>query len=71
MGFVVDKATLGHVSFYYLCFPRQSFHRLLHTHLHPSSGAGTKGHMVADVTIGLTLSLPKKLNEYRLSYGAV
>jgi hypothetical protein len=40
-GFVVDKAALVHVFFYYLGFSCQfSFQRLLHIH-HPSSGAGT------------------------------
>jgi hypothetical protein len=40
-GFVVDKAALGRVSSEYFRFHCQSFHRLLHTHHHSSSGAGT------------------------------
>jgi hypothetical protein len=55
-AFVVDKVTLGQVFFFeYFSFPCQfSFHRLLHTHL--SSGAGTRGQLVADVPSGLSLT---------------
>jgi hypothetical protein len=44
--FVVDVVALGQVFSEYFGFPCQfSFHRLLHTHHHPSSGAGTVGQM--------------------------
>jgi hypothetical protein len=35
VGFVVDKAALGHVFSEYFGFPCQSFHRFLHYHNHP------------------------------------
>jgi hypothetical protein len=44
VGFVVDKVVPGQVFSEYFGFPCQSsFHRLLHNHLHLSSGAGTIG----------------------------
>jgi hypothetical protein len=44
VGFVVDKVALGQVFFQYFGFPCQSsFHQLLHSHPHLSSGAGTVG----------------------------
>jgi hypothetical protein len=50
VGFVVDKVALGQVFSEYFGFPCQfSFHRLLHTHRHLSSGAGTIGQILADV----------------------
>jgi hypothetical protein len=53
VGFVVDEVTLGQV----FCFPCQfPFHRLLYTHHHLSSGAGTIGQIVADMPSGLTLT---------------
>jgi hypothetical protein len=56
--FVVDKAALGQGFSEYFRFPCQfSFHRLLHTH-HLSSGAGTVGQLVTDVSSGLSLSPP-------------
>jgi hypothetical protein len=48
MRFVVDEAALGQVFSEYFCFPCQAFHRLLHTHHHPSSLARTIGEIVAD-----------------------
>jgi hypothetical protein len=46
-------------------FPCQfSSHRLLHTHHHLSSGAGTIGQLVADVPSGLSSPHPKKLNTH-------
>jgi hypothetical protein len=53
VGFVVDKTALWQVFCDYLGFPCQSFHRLLHTHHHPSSGAGTIRQIVANVPSGL------------------
>jgi hypothetical protein len=41
-------------------FPCQTFHRLLHTHRHPSSGAGTTGQIITDVPSGLGLTLKKQ-----------
>jgi hypothetical protein len=44
VGFVVGKVALGQVFSEYFGFPCQfSFHQLLHTHHHLSSGAGTVG----------------------------
>jgi hypothetical protein len=44
VGFVVDKVALGQVFSQYFGFPCQSsFHQLLHSHPHLSSGAGTIG----------------------------
>jgi hypothetical protein len=53
VGFVVAK---WHIFFEYFGCPCQfSFYRLLHTH-HLSSGAGTIGHLVADVPSGLSFT---------------
>jgi hypothetical protein len=65
VGFVVDKVVLGQGFSEYFGFPCQfSFHQLLHTHQHPSSGAGTTGQIVANVPSGLSLRPPppKKKN---------
>jgi hypothetical protein len=40
----------------------QSFHRLLHTHHHPSTAAGTSGQIVADVPNGLSLTTSRETN---------
>jgi hypothetical protein len=40
---VVAKAALEHVFSEFFGFPCQAFHRLLHTHHHPSSRAGKIG----------------------------
>jgi hypothetical protein len=59
VGFVVDKVALGQVFSEYFGFPCQfSFHRLLHIHL--SSGAGTIGQLLADISSGLSLSPPQE-----------
>jgi hypothetical protein len=51
MGFMVDKAAIEQVSEYF-CFTWQALHRLLHTHLHPSSsGVGTIGHIGTSVIV--------------------
>jgi hypothetical protein len=43
-------------------FPCQfSFHRLLHTRHHPSSGAGTVGQIVTDLPIALSLTPPHEI----------
>jgi hypothetical protein len=48
--FVVDKVELGQSFCEYFGFPCQFlFHRLLHIHHQLSSGAGTRGQIVADV----------------------
>jgi hypothetical protein len=58
VGFVVDKVVPRQVFTEYCDFPCQfSFHRLLHIH-HLSSGAGTIGQLVADVSSGLGLTPP-------------
>jgi hypothetical protein len=60
MGFVVYKVALWQVFSEYFGFPCQfSFHRLLHTH-NLSSGAGTIGQILADVTSGLSLTPPQE-----------
>jgi hypothetical protein len=46
-------------------FPCQfSFHRLLHTHHHLSSGAGTIGQIEAHVPSGLSLTPPQERKEH-------
>lgn len=50
MGFVVDKAAMGQTWPEYFGFPCQWFHRVLHSHYHLSSMAGTIGQIAADVT---------------------
>jgi hypothetical protein len=64
VGFVVDKVTLRQVFSEYFSSPCQfSFHRLLHTHHHLSTGTGTIGQIVADVPTGLSHPHPKKLKK--------
>jgi hypothetical protein len=54
VGFVVDKVALRQVFSEYFGFPCQfSFHRMLHTHHHLSSRAGTISQTVTDVLSGL------------------
>jgi hypothetical protein len=66
VGYAVGKVTLGQFLSEYFGFPCQfSFHRLLHTHHHLSSGAGTVGQIVADVPSGLSLTPPQ---ETKLNY---
>jgi hypothetical protein len=61
VGFVVDKVALGQVFSEYFGFTCQfSFHRLLHTHHHLSSGTGIVGQLVADVPSGLSLTPPQE-----------
>jgi hypothetical protein len=61
VGFVVNKVVLRQVFSEYFGFPCQfSFHRLLHTHHHLSSGAGTIGQLVADVPSGFNPTLPQE-----------
>jgi hypothetical protein len=60
VGFVVEKVAQGQVFSECFGLPYQfSFHRLLHTHHHLSSGAGTIGQFMADVPNGLSL-IPHK-----------
>jgi hypothetical protein len=51
---------LGQVFPEYFGFTCQSFHRQLHTHNHPSYGAGTMGQTVADAGSGFSLTTPKE-----------
>jgi hypothetical protein len=68
VGFVVDKVALGQVFSEYFGFPCQlSSHRLLHTH-HLSAGAGTIGHLLADVPSGLSLTPPQETKKKKLKY---
>jgi hypothetical protein len=61
VGFVVNKVSQGQVFSEYLSFSCQfSFHRLLHTHYHLSSGAGPRGQLVDDVPSGLCLTPPQE-----------
>jgi hypothetical protein len=62
VGSVVAKVALGQFFCKYLSFPCNSYRRLLHTHhhTHPSSRAGTKGQIVADVPSGLSLIPPQE-----------
>jgi hypothetical protein len=60
VGFVVDKMALGQVFSECVGFSYQfSFQRLLYTH-YLSSGAGTIGQLVADVSGGLSLTSPQE-----------
>jgi hypothetical protein len=64
VGFLVDKVALGQVFSVYFGFPCQfSFHRLLHTHHHLPSGAGTIGQTVTAVPSGLRLTPPPETSE--------
>jgi hypothetical protein len=59
-GICGGQKALGQVFCGYFGFPCQfSFHRLLHTR-HLSSGAGTRGQLVADVPSGLSLTPPQE-----------
>jgi hypothetical protein len=64
-GICVEKVALGQVFSEYFIFPCQfSFHRVFHNHrLGVSSGAGTIGQLVADVSSSLSLTAPKKKTE--------
>jgi hypothetical protein len=56
VGFVVDKAALGQVFLEYFGFPCQSFHTMLHVHLHPSiflRGLYNRPVVVASVILSL------------------
>jgi hypothetical protein len=59
---VVDKVAVWQIFSEYFGFLCQfSFHRLLHIHYHHlSSGTGTIGQLVADVTSGLSLTPPQE-----------
>jgi hypothetical protein len=54
MGFMVHKMALRHIFSEYFGFSYQSLNRMLHSDYHPSSGVGTTGHTVDDVTSGLS-----------------
>jgi hypothetical protein len=61
VGFVVDKVALVQVSSEYFGLACQfSFHRILHIHHHLSSGVGTIGQLVADVSNELSLTPPQE-----------
>jgi hypothetical protein len=66
VGFVVNKVALGQVFSKYFDIPCQSsFHQLLHSHHHLSSGAGTIGQLVADVPSGFSLTPPEGTKEIK------
>jgi hypothetical protein len=60
VGFVVNKVALGQVFSKYFGFPCRSFHRVLHSHLHPSSSAAAIGQIMAHIPTRLSLTHPKK-----------
>jgi hypothetical protein len=63
--FVVDKVAVRQVFSEYFSFSCQfSFHRLLHTHHHLLSGAGTIGKLVAGVPSGLSLTPPQEIKKF-------
>jgi hypothetical protein len=68
VGFVVDKAALGQVFSEYFGVSCYSFHRLLHTHHHPSSGAGTVRQIVADVQSGFILTQPQEKRSLSIAF---
>jgi hypothetical protein len=49
VGFVVDEVALKQVFSEYFSLPFQSFHKLLHIHYYPPSGAVTIAQIVARV----------------------
>jgi hypothetical protein len=60
VGFVVENVALGQVFSEYFRVPCQlSFHSLVQTHDHLSSGAATIDQTVADVQSKLSLTLPQ------------
>jgi hypothetical protein len=59
VSFVVDNVAPRQVFSEYFRFPCQSFHSLLHTHQHPSLGAGTIGQIVIDEPNGFSLTQPQ------------
>jgi hypothetical protein len=63
VGFVADKAALGQVFSEYFGFLWNSFHRLFHSHHHPSSGTDAIGQMGANVPSGLSLTPPQEEEE--------
>jgi hypothetical protein len=66
VGFVVDKVALGQVFSDYFGLPCQfSFHRQLHTHHHLSSGAGTTGQLLAEVTSEFGLTPPHEIKKVK------
>jgi hypothetical protein len=66
VGFVVEKVALGQVFSEYFGFPCQpSFHQLLHNHL--SSGAGTIGQIVADMSSGLSITPPREIKKKKIN----
>jgi hypothetical protein len=62
VGFVVNKEALEHAFSEYFSLPCHSFHQLLHTHHHPSSGAGTIDQIVASVIVNSVPLHPKMKN---------
>jgi hypothetical protein len=58
-GFMVDNLALGQVFSDYFSFLCQSFHWLLHSHLHQSSCAGIIGQIVAHIPSRLSLTPPQ------------
>jgi hypothetical protein len=60
MGFMVNEVAFGQVFSEYCGFRCQAFYRLLQTHHHPPSWAGTVGQMLADVPSGLRLTPPQE-----------
>jgi hypothetical protein len=65
VGFIVDKLALGQVSSEYCSLPCQfSYHRLLRTYHHLSSGTDTIGQVETDVPSGLSLRPPQEIKKY-------
>jgi hypothetical protein len=67
MGYVADKVALGQGSSEYFDFPYHSFHRLLDTPHHPSSGAGTICQIVTEVPSGHSLTLSQGIKNGKRS----
>jgi hypothetical protein len=61
VGFVMDKMELGQIFSQHFRFLCQSFHRLLHTLHHSTSGADTIGQIMADVPSGLSFTPPQEI----------
>jgi hypothetical protein len=66
VGFVVDKLVLGQVFSEYFGFTCQSFHRLLHTHLHQSSEADAIGQILTDVPNKIRVTSPYETEKIKI-----
>jgi hypothetical protein len=70
MGFVVDKAALGHVFSEYFSFPCQSaFHQILHHHNHPGQVQQAIQWPLCRVDPAWTPPLTMRIKKIKKKYG--